>query len=356
MKTDRKYRTLTWSDRLKIEAWLQVGVRPKEMAEKLGVHFVTIYRELKRGRYEHLNSDYTTEIRYSPDISEQKKQDFLRAKGPGLKIGNDHKFAQYIEYKISVKKYSPGAVLGEIREKKIQFNTSITKPTLYRYIDQGVFLTITNKDLPVKRNKNKKKHKKVRASRANAGDSIELRPPEVETRERFGDWEMDCVIGKKASRTALLVLTERKTREEVIRVLRGKTVRNVVAELDRIERSVGLRRFREIFRTITMDNGSEFADPKGIERSCTRPGRMRTKAYYCHPYTSCERGSNENQNRLVRRFFPKGKDLTGITDNEVRSVQAWINDYPREIFGFRSSGEKFEEAKKELCLNYVTEL
>ena len=353
MKKDRKYRRLTWSDRLKIEAWMQVGVRPKEMAEKLGVHFVTIYRELKRGQYVRMKTDLTTEIRYSPDISEKKKQEYLRAKGPGLKIGNDREFASYIEYKISVEKYSPGAVLGEIKAKNIHFSTTITKPTLYRYIDQGLFLSITNKDLPVKRNKNKVKHKKVRAARAAAGDSIEKRPPEIETRERFGDWEMDSVIGKKESRTALLVLTERKTRQEMIRVLRGKTVRNVIAELDKIERSIGLARFRKIFRTITMDNGSEFADPDSIERSCTRPGKIRTKTYYCHPYSSCERGSNENQNRLVRRFFPKGQDLTRITDENVRAVQDWINEYPRAIFDYRSSADLFAASKEELCLTNV---
>ena len=73
----RHYKTLTWNDRLQIEAWQKVGVSPRQMAEELHVHISTIYRELKRGQYEHLNSDYTTEIRYSPDISEQKKQENL---------------------------------------------------------------------------------------------------------------------------------------------------------------------------------------------------------------------------------------------------------------------------------------
>ena len=155
----RHYKTLTWTDRLKIEAWQKAKVSPKEMAKMLGVHFSTIYRELKRGQYEHLNSDYTTEMRYSPDKSEEKKQYYLRAKGPGLKIGNDIAFAEFIEYWISVKKYSPDAALGKIKQMNLSFDTSVCKQTLYRYIEQGVFLTLTNDYLPVKRNQNKHKYK-----------------------------------------------------------------------------------------------------------------------------------------------------------------------------------------------------
>ena len=82
----RHYKTLTWNDRLQIEAWLRVDTPIKVIAEQLGVHISTVYREIKRGQYEHLNSDWTTETRYSPEISEQKKQDNLRAKGGFLKL------------------------------------------------------------------------------------------------------------------------------------------------------------------------------------------------------------------------------------------------------------------------------
>lgn len=191
------YKHLTFNDRLKIEAWQKVGVKPAVMAAELGVHLSTIYRELKRGQYEHLNSDYTTEQRYSPDIAEEKNQANLRAKGAPLKIGSDHEYANYIEYKIRVEKYSPRAVLGEIKRKGVEFSVTISAPTLYRYIEQGVFLTITNDNLPVKRNKSERKYKKVRAARAPKGDSIEKRPAEIAERTTFGHWEMDCVEGKK---------------------------------------------------------------------------------------------------------------------------------------------------------------
>ena len=341
------YKHLTFTDRLKIEAWERVGTAVSVMARELGVHISTIYRELKRGRYERLNKDYTISDRYSPDIAEKKYQENLRAKGAGLKIGNDHVYAEYLEYAVAVKKYSPGAVLGEIKHKCIKFNTSISKTTFYRYIEDGVFLNLTNKNLPIKRNKDKQVYHCVKASRAPAGKSIEKRPAEIDTREKFGAWEMDCVEGKKGTKKTLLVLTERKTREEILRLMDDKTAASVVKELDKIEAKLGAKRFAQIFKTITVDNGSEFSDYKGMERSRYN-GKKRTEVYFCHPYSSYERGSNENQNKMVRRHYPKGYDFTPLTPKDIRRLETWINEYPREMFGWYSSAELYEA-----CLNNI---
>lgn len=345
----RHYKTLTWNDRLKIEAWLKVKTPKKVMAEALGVHISTIYREIKRGQYEHRNSDWTTELRYSPEIAEQKKQDFLKAKGGDLKIGNDVEYANYLEYKVSVEKYAPGAVLGEIKRKDMKFNTTISKTTFYRYIEIGVFLTITNKDLPVKRNKSDRKYNKVRkAARPPKGDSIEKRPEEVMERTTFGHWEMDCVEGKKGTKKTLLVLTERKTRNEIIHLMDDKTTESVVKALDKIENKMGYDMFTQVFRSITVDNGSEFQDCSSMERSSIHENCQRTKMYFCHPYSSYERGSNENQNKLVRRHYPKGYDFTDTTSAEIRKLEKWINNYPREIFDFYCSADLYKSCLSEL--------
>ena len=334
------YKHLTFNDRLKIEAWQKVGTSPRVMAEKLGVHISTIYRELKRGQYEHLNSDYTTEQRYSPDIAEEKNQANLRAKGAPLKIGSDHEYAQYIEYKIRVEKYSPRAVLGEIKRQGVEFSTSISAPTLYRYIEQGVFLTITNDNLPVKRNKSTRKYKKVRAARASKGESIEKRPAEIAERTTFGHWEMDCVEGKKGTKKTMLVLTERYTRYEIIRIMKDHTAASVVKALNGIERAYGAD-FYKIFQSITVDNGSEFSDYEGLEQSCRRVG-TRTKVYYCHPYSSYERGSNENQNKMIRRHYPKGVSFEWVTPADTHRLEKWINNYPRGIFDYFTSADLYE--------------
>ena len=109
------HKHLTWTDRLKIEKALKEGLKPCKIADRLHVHNSTIYRELKRGTYTHLNSDLTTEERYSPEIAEARYRENLAAKGGELKIGSDHELAAFIEKKIGEEGYSPAAVVGEIK-------------------------------------------------------------------------------------------------------------------------------------------------------------------------------------------------------------------------------------------------
>ena len=344
---------LTRADRIKIEALLKEGLSKAKIAKHLGVHRSTIYNELKRGEYEHRNSDWTTEIRYSPDIAQEKAEENLKVRGTQLKIGNDIAYANYIEDKIVNEDYSPAAVLGELKAqgREGEFNTTVCVATLYSYIDKGVFLKLTNKDLPVKKNK-KRGYKKVRKqqARAAAGDSIEKRPDEIDQREEFGHWEMDSVIGKKGvSKNTLLVLTERKTRDEIIFKLPDHTDEAVVAALDKLERRYGADMFKQIFKTITVDNGSEFADVNGLERSIMEEGEKRTHLYYCHPYSSWERGTNEVTNKMVRRKVPKGTNFDDKTDEEIEEIENWINGYPRRIHGYRSAGELFTEELEKLA-------
>ena len=335
------FKHLTFHDRLKIEAMDNAGAKAKEIAEKLHVHISTIYRELERGRYEHLNSDYTTEERYSPDIAEQAYRENLAAKGPNLKIGKDHELAAYIEEKIINDGYSPAAIAGEIKVKGKKFATNVCKATIYSYIEKGVFLRLTNKDLPEKGKKKRKYRHVKKAARPSKGESIEKRPEEVARRNTFGNWEMDTVVGKQGTKKALLVLTERLTRHEIVILLKDKTAESVVKAINRLERRCG-KLFTKIFRTITVDNGSEFANCAGMEQSCVRKGN-RTKVYYCHPYCSSERGSNENQNRMIRRRHPKGTDFGAVSPAQVRKTEEWMNNYPRRIHGYRSAQDMFGE-------------
>lgn len=338
----RRFKHLSFTDRIRIEAHTKDGKTPREIAEIIGVHISTVYRELQRGRYEHLNSDYTTEERYSPDIAHKRYKQILSEKGPQLKIGNDHNLAVYIEHKIIDEQYSPAAVLGEIKTQGLYFDTTICVTTLYSYIDKEIFLGLTNKALPVKGTK-KRKYRKVEkaAARPPRGESIEKRPEEVNARTIFGHWEMDCVEGKKKSKRTLLVLTERVTRQEIIMPMRDQTAASVIGALDKLEKKYG-KRFKTVFLSITVDNGSEFSDCAGIERSINGKEK-RTKVYYCHPYSAYERGSNENLNKMIRRRFPKGTDFRKVTAKQIKQSEEWINRYPRAIHGFRSSGELFRE-------------
>lgn len=340
------YRQLNWEDRVRLEALLLGGISKKEIAGILHCHISTVYREIKKGSYEHRNSDYTTEVRYSPEIAQQKYELGLQNRGADLKIGSDFELANYIEDRIVNENYSPDAVIGELSlpENEGKFETTICTKTVYNYIDKGVFLCLTNKDLPVKSDcrRDYRKIKKTR-KRAQPGESITHRPEEIDKREEFGHWEMDSVMGKQGvSEHCLVVLTERMTRDELIFKTPDHTAASVVEVLDNLERKWG-ENFHKIFKTITVDNGTEFSDCAGMERSCLKLNAQRTKLYYCHPYSSWERGSNENLNKMIRRWIPKGTNFDSKTSGEIISIQEWMNHYPRRIFGYRSSAELFEQ-------------
>ena len=150
---------------------------------------------------------------------------------------------------------------------------------------------------------------------------------------------MDCVVGNQGgSGAALLVLSERKTREEIIFKMPSKTQYSVIKVIDKLELKYG-GKFKDKFKTITVDNGSEFLDFKGIEQSIKDTREKRVPVYYAHPYSSWERGTNENTNKLIRRFIPKGTDIGKISKQRIKYIENWINNYPRKIFGYKSAND-----------------
>ena len=102
-----------------------------------------------------------------------------------------------------------------------------------------------------------------------------------------------------------------------------------------LERKYG-KRFYSKFKTITFDNGVEFMDYCGMEKSCLRK-KKRTNIYYAHPYSSGERGTNENNNRMIRRWIPKGVSMENISPSYIKQIENWLNNYPRNMFGYKSS-------------------
>lgn len=339
---ERRFSHLTWKNRLKIEKMLKEKRSVREIADALHVHNSTIYREIKRGLTQQRTSELVDVEVYCPETAQKKYQENLQAKGPDLKIGNDRSLAEYIEDKIINDHYSPAAVLAKIKEEGRIFSVEISEWTLYSYITKGVFRRLTNKDLPM-RGRKKKVYRKVREARLPRGESIETRPEEINERGSVGHWEMDTVVSAAKSKKRLLVLTERKTNYEIIELMPDGTTNSVVAALNRLERRFGPRQFREIFQSVTVDNGSEFADCAGMEASCER-ARPRTRIYYCHPYSAYERGSNEVGNRMIRRHLPKGTDFSNLTRREVKEIEAWMNDYPRERLGWETAKRAFTTA------------
>ncbi|MDD6811677.1 MAG: IS30 family transposase [Lachnospiraceae bacterium] len=331
---------LTEMERYKIETMLKDGFTPCQIADRLGKHFTTIYKEIKKGTVTFRNSDWTERKEYCADVAQRKTNENQSNKGRDLKLGSDFELAEHIEHLIKDLHYSPYAVVCDIRKSK-RFKTDICKTTLYSYIDKGVFLGISNKDLYSKKNRKNNYEKITRPSYKNKhGKSIEERPKDIKKRKSYGHWEMDTVYsGKNRNKACLLVLTERKFREEYIIKMPDRTFDSTLKALDSLERALGYDGFRERFKTITVDNGSEFSGFELLERSCIYPERKRTDIYYCHPYSSSERGSNENGNKLIRHWINKGEDISKYTDEQIQFIQDWMNNYPRKLFGGLSSNE-----------------
>lgn len=332
-----KGKHLNYEKRIKIEALSKAGLKSEEIGRQIGVSGRTVRRELARGKVELLNSDYTTRIEYSADIGQQKHDYNATAKGPMLKIANDYELVEYIEHLIIKEHYSPYAAAQKIKEEDSRFKTTISYKTIYNYIDNDLFPNLTNNHLPVKKQRKKRNYANVRTATNNSkGRSISERSAEIENREEYGHWEMDTVVGKQKTQTVLLVLSERMTRQEIIFKMDSKSQYCVVKALDKLERKYGAKKFRETFKTVTCDNGCENLDFEGIERSVINK-QTRTKVYYAHPYSAWERGTNENTNKLIRRFIPKGANIGKYTQKEINIIEQWINNYPRKIFGGKTS-------------------
>ena len=329
----KKGKHLKYEERIKLEALHRSGLRPQAIAIQLQRSKRTIERELSKGKVEQLNSDLTTYETYSAEVGQMEYDKRATAKGPSLKIGNDHKFVEYVENSIK-SGLSPYATLQNIRNKDLEFKTKICLSTLYTYIDNGLFLGISNKDLLIKKDGKKRKYRRVRQALNNIkGTSISDRPEHIEKREEIGHWEMDCVVGKAGTKAVLLVLSERAMRKELIFKLKNKTQDEVTKVLDKLERGIGRTKFAQMFKSITTDNGGEFLDFGRIEKSLFAKKKKRTKMYYAHPYSAWERGTNENINKMIRRFIPKGVDISRFSDIEIKQIENFINSYPRKILG-----------------------
>lgn len=249
-------------------------------------------------------------------------------KGRYAKINDMPELRLFLEKQIKKHKYSPKAALERAIDEG--YTVDISVKTLYNNIDSGE-INVSRKDLLRKDGWKQDKSKPRKAANNLKGESIDNRPIEANDRKEYGHWEMDLIVSCKGGKGALLTLTERMTRQEIIIRLPDKTQRAVKRALDRLERRHGSK-FKEKFKTITTDNGSEFLDFEALERSC-KSDTKRFKMYFAHPYSSWERGSNENANGIIRRFFPKGTDFNKISKAEIQVVEDWMNDYPRRILG-----------------------
>ncbi len=330
-----KYKHITYAERTMIETWYNQDKKTKkEIAKLLHKSERTIRREINRGKVIIRGYEWEDKTEYSARIAQDKYDYGMTGKGPELKLDHDIKLVEHIEEQITKEKKSPEVISRQLND--YGFVIEISGKTIRNAIKSGmIFEKIKHGKIIYKKQYNNKNKEKRVSKQIPAEKSIEYRPKEANKRTEYGHWEGDLVVGKLGTKTVLFTLTERKTRQEIIMKLPDKKTETIASAIDKIERKYGSK-FYKTFKSITFDNGVEFMGYKGIEKSC-RIKAKRTNVYYAHPYCSGERGTNENNNRLIRRWIPKGTDITKIKPSFIKEIEDWINNYPRAMFDYQSS-------------------
>ncbi len=318
---------LTIKERYYIEISLKKKVPVKQIAEDLGKSLSCIYSEIRKGKCIQRDRYLKERKIYLADYAQRRAESSWKNKSH-RKLACDDEWLSDLRDLILNKKYSPYAAL-------VRCGSKVCEKTVYNYIHQGFIPGLKVTNLPYAKQRIRKTKRIVPYTK---GLSIDERPEHINDRSVYGHWEGDTVYSSKDDRACLLTLTERKSREERIIPLPDRKAGSVLQAFDRLERSMGTETFRKTFQSITFDNGSEFALWRDIERCC-RSRKKRTTVYFAHPYRSGERGTNENHNRMIRRWIPKGDDIGLYSPEEIQAIEDWINDYPRRMFGGRSSRE-----------------
>lgn len=302
------------------------------IAKELGFSRQSIHKEIKRGTIIKRSSDWTETSYYDHYAAQYKHIQALSNRGRLSKIDDDKKIMDFVINHLKSKE-SP-EVIASLIHKDDSFINKISAKTIYNWIYSGD-LGLDYKVLPYgKRRHTKAKKQEKNVIKPNGGESIESRP-NIEDRVEFGHWEIDCVVGTRNGKsTSLMTLVERKTRYGIIIKIAKKSKKCIMNALKKIKANYG-KYFYDIFLSITADNGSEFKDALGMSLSLKNGKKV--NIYYAHAYSSWERGSNENFNRMIRRWFPKGTSFINISQQEINKVCGWINNYPRKQFGFTSS-------------------
>lgn len=311
---------LTKEQRYDIESYLRDEFSQNKIAELLGKSPSIISREISR------NCDIRNG-KYRADLAQRKTEE--RHKNKHKKIRFTASIQAHIDTHLGLK-YSPEQIAGDAAKKGIP---CVSTERIYQYIwsdkKQGGKLY---KELRSKG----KKYRKRGSKKDNRGQivgkvSISERPIVVEEKTRIGDLEIDLIIGKD-HKGALLTINDRANGMLKMRKIEAKE--SVLVEAAAIEM---LQDWKGFLKTITSDNGKEFARHKNIAIA------LEIDYYFARPYHSWERGANENLNGLVRQYFPKGTSFEDITEQQVKDVQVALNNRPRKRFEFQSPQEIFNQ-------------
>ncbi len=304
----KKYKQLTSGQRYQIYGLKQAGLDQTQIAQKVGVDKSTISRELRRNK-----GQRGWRPKQAQTLRDERKQASLN--GKQFSSGEWAEVERLIREDLSPEQAADRLAL----EGRLQ----ISHEAIYRHIYAGkrdgsdVCQHLRGQKPYRKRYASGQERRGVIRNRV----SIDERPEIVDQKTRIGDWEGDTVIGKN-HKGGLVTLAERKSRYVLAGHIRSKHAEGVTAVVTRL-----LMPHKDNCHTITLDNGKEFAGHESIA------AELQASVYFAHPYSSWERGLNENSNGIIRQYFPKGMDLTNVTEEQVQLAVERLNHRPRKVLG-----------------------
>ena len=311
----RKYRHLTFEDRVYIEVWRWERKSLGYMANRLGVNRSTISRELRRGR---TNREYSWSWGYRADMGEQRRRLEGTKKGRKTKMEGE---VSKVVIELLKRKWSPEQITGRL---KLEGEVSVSHETIYAFVKADkksgglLYLNLRHG----RRRRKKRFHvPRVRADILNR-KNISQRPTKINERSRVGDWERDLMFGDSRSK-ALLTFIDRKTLLTSLRKVESKSPNEIAAKT--IEAMSKVKCL-----SITNDNGFEFRYHEKESKTLGVP------IYFTNPYSSWEKGTCENMNGLIRQYFPQNQNMEELTDEIIFTIENALNTRPRKKLGFQT--------------------
>ena len=325
----KKYTRLNFQERVIIETLLKENRSKTFIAKRLKRSRSSIGREINKWVI-------TPDDIYDAKLADwTAKEDYLNKRNLD-KISTYKRLLIYV-YRGLLRGWSPEQISGRI---KIDYPNdavmTISHEAIYRYIYLHPQAKVNRKLIALlpyhKSRRRRASSYSKRKIKINNQVSIEERPKHIEKREEIGHWEGDLIIGK-GQQSAIGTIVERKSRLTIIVKLDDRKSKTVC---DKFSRELG-KLDKRFLKTFTYDNGTEMARHELIAE------RTGMNVYFAHPYSSWERGTNENTNGLIRRYFPKKTDFNRVTERELKQVQKMLNNRPRKVLNFKTPAEVFAE-------------
>ena len=353
-----KNRHLTREDRTSIEILHTAGFKNSFIGAFVGKHRSSIGREIEKNAIEiwdinsrkspykekgQINIKYYSSERAQKNAEENKLKNRKKSK---LERYKNLRWSVVALLKEKSIEYSPDVIANLSKEGKIKgAETTIGKDAIYRAVKQRKY-KLTINDLPHGRSYYKKTKENVHTqtkeiSEKKKGISIEDMPEEIKRNEVDTHFQGDSVIGKtEGTHNTLITLVNTVSQFTFIRRSENKTGQATVDTLDKLEEEIP--EIWKIMETLLLDNGVEFSKIDEMMKSVRNNEKKRFQVYFAHPYASYERGCNENKNRMIRRYFKKGKLVEDLSDEDILNIARKINNMPRKALGYKTPLEVFE--------------